>query len=231
MRSQYGGAGAGSARPGPATAGRARYRRRPCLCPPVSAGALTPRDADAPLGVSSLKLTAEAATPACLKLRAQGPAPGMSSVLCLMALCTVAEHAWQGGEGVLSLQEGVFSTGLATTAATTAGSWWPGEWEWGSHSTGSEGTARATPRRHHGIRTLAKGEAWPVWPESMDSDVFDAVFPHDTWATAGFDVDAYVSFTAHLRTAVRSSGLSPVYVVESPRYFVEHLLPLFVSTI
>jgi hypothetical protein len=68
------------------------------------------------------------------------------------------------------------------------------------------------------------------WNETMDDALFESTFSHIN-KSIDFDVAAYISYAKKLRKVARNldGGCRrvPVYIIESPVYLVEHLLPLF----
>ena len=94
----------------------------------------------------------------------------------------------------------------------------------------------------------------PPWRDGLDAELFNCTFPEQRSGCpprprgrvdGGFDLAEYTRYAALLRRRVRGGGgggsraagigvvrpavrlLAPVYILESPTYFVEHLLPLF----
>jgi hypothetical protein len=86
----------------------------------------------------------------------------------------------------------------------------------------------APPPLEESFGELIDGELWPEWPKKMDRTIFEEVLSASSSANkVGFDIVAYNRFVKKLRTEVRGRGIAPVYILESPTYFVEHLLPMF----
>lgn len=72
----------------------------------------------------------------------------------------------------------------------------------------------------------SRHSVWPEWPASLEREF---ALPQFSGGGSVSNTTAYARVTSLLRAAVRGEGqggLAPIYVLEAPSYFVEHLLPL-----
>lgn len=83
---------------------------------------------------------------------------------------------------------------------------------------------------------LQAGDRWPAWSAEKDKEILEGVFSERARQSSAFALsEEYHQFTSQLRARVRGRGsdpaevVAPVYILESPVYFVEHLLPLFLA--
>jgi hypothetical protein len=81
------------------------------------------------------------------------------------------------------------------------------------------------------VRKLQPGVVeWPVWNATMDRAIAEAIFPTAPPTSDHPGFAAWLKMVRVLRKWVRSKhSISPVYILESPSYFVEHLMPLFMA--
>ena len=76
------------------------------------------------------------------------------------------------------------------------------------------------------LTAFASPTDWPKWEQS--EDVQSRILRRIGNASS-LDGERYSKFSRSLQVVVAETGIQPVYVVESPSYFVEHLMPLFLA--